>query len=181
MNLELTDEELVAITKRRDPRSRRAYGILVSRHQSWVLRMLQNLLRSSEAEEVKQDSFFTGWTHINELLVNSQYSGWIRAIAVKSAYKKHRRHRLERIHQQRAEASTQNEVLTDKVEELDAVGHVLLNLHYAHREILVLRYVEELTISEIATTLSLGESATKMRLLRARDLFKTKYLEDTRG
>jgi DNA-directed RNA polymerase specialized sigma24 family protein len=50
---------------------------------------------------------------------------------------------------------------------------------YAYREILVLRYVEELSVTEIGEVLNLGESATKMRLLRAREEFWTLQREPT--
>ncbi len=54
---------------------------------------------------------------------------------------------------------------------LRAVEGTLAQLSYPYREILVLRFVEELTVLEIAETLSLGESAVKMPLARARDRF----------
>lgn len=181
MNSESPDDELVAIAKKKIPSSTKAYGFLVVRHEPWVFRMLKNLLRTSEAEEVKQDTFFSGWTQIRKLTENAKFRGWIRTIAVNRAYKKHRRHQIERDYQEASEVFADTEASDTNYEETEAVRNVLYEIEYSHREILVLRYVEELSIGEIAETLGLGESAAKMRLKRARDLFKVHYEEATRG
>lgn len=178
----LPDEELVAISKMKNGRSEAAYGFLVSRHEKWVLRMLKKLLRSAEAEEVKQDSFFNGWKQIRNLRENTHFRGWIRSIAVKSAYKKHRRARLElKVQKEREQTNASSVKLGKRLETRDAVRRVMLGLNYVHREVLVLRYIEELSIKEISEMLQLSESATKMRLSRARDRFKAKYKRATRG
>ena len=53
----------------------------------------------------------------------------------------------------------------------EVLEHVLGGMNYAMREVLVLRYVEELSVPEIAEQLGLGLSAAKMRLARARSEF----------
>jgi RNA polymerase sigma-70 factor (ECF subfamily) len=58
-----------------------------------------------------------------------------------------------------------------EAEARNLLEQVLPKLSYASREVLVLRYVEELSIAEIASMLNLGESAAKMRLSRAREEF----------
>ena len=52
---------------------------------------------------------------------------------------------------------------------------MLGELAYPYREIMVLRFVEELPIKEIARVLEIGESAAKMRLSRARAEFQRTY------
>jgi RNA polymerase sigma-70 factor (ECF subfamily) len=46
--------------------------------------------------------------------------------------------------------------------------NALASLSSEHREVLILKYVEDLTVSEIATVLSLSEHAVESRLARAR-------------
>ena len=46
--------------------------------------------------------------------------------------------------------------------------NALASLSPDHREVLVLKYVEELSVGEIATVLSLSEHAVESRLARAR-------------
>jgi RNA polymerase sigma-70 factor (ECF subfamily) len=61
----------------------------------------------------------------------------------------------------------------------DSLLAVLSRLAYPFREVLILRYIEDLTISEIAALLDVGTSAAKMRLLRAREQFSAAYCELT--
>lgn len=58
-----------------------------------------------------------------------------------------------------------------------AILACLDKLSYPYREILVLRYVEDLDMDEIQAMLDLGPSAAKMRLKRARDAFRAIYEE----
>jgi RNA polymerase sigma-70 factor (ECF subfamily) len=51
----------------------------------------------------------------------------------------------------------------------DVLGKLLVQLSYPYREVLTLRYLEEMDVLEIAKALDLGESAAKMRLKRARE------------
>ena len=46
--------------------------------------------------------------------------------------------------------------------------NALASLSPDHREVLVLKYVEEVTVAEIAAVLSLSEHAVESRLARAR-------------
>jgi len=68
------------------------------------------------------------------------------------------------------EISSESEETTDWLEEQSpaAIRHILGELSEIDRAALVLMYMDDLSVREIATTLNLGESATKMRLKRAR-------------
>lgn len=58
------------------------------------------------------------------------------------------------------------------------VRGALLELPDRDREVLVMRYLEGLSVAEIAEVLQLGESAVKMRQLRALDRLRTLLLGD---
>jgi len=51
---------------------------------------------------------------------------------------------------------------------LQDLKNALASLAPDHREVLVLKYIEEMTVAEIAAVLSLGEHAVESRLARAR-------------
>lgn len=175
------DAELVVLVKLKNAQGKLAYGVLVDRHQPWVFRLLKNLLQTPDAEEVKQETFITAWLDIAKLLFNERFRGWVRGIAVRGAYRRYRRAELEKRNEGQVDLNPISSPLEDSLESDNAVRVVLERMDYVYREVLVLRYVEELSVSEIAETLGLGESATKMRLLRARELFKVHYVEVTRG
>lgn len=175
------DAQLVDLVKHNSQNGRLAYGVLVERHEPWVFRLLKNLLKIHDAEEVKQETFITAWLDIAKLVLNERFRGWVRGIAVRGAYRRYRRAELEKRTEGQVDLNPISSPFENSLESDNAVRVVLQRMEYVYREVLVLRYVEELSVSEIAETLGLGESATKMRLLRARELFKVHYAEVTRG
>ncbi len=58
------------------------------------------------------------------------------------------------------------------------LNNALLQLPTEYREALVLKYVEEISVAEIARVLNLGEHAAESRLARARKLLR-KYLGES--
>jgi len=61
------------------------------------------------------------------------------------------------------------------------LGRVMSALPEVHREILILREVEELDYREIATVLKVPIGTVMSRLARARAVLKTRYLDEVRG
>jgi RNA polymerase sigma-70 factor (ECF subfamily) len=57
-------------------------------------------------------------------------------------------------------------------ERRQAVQHALDQLSDAHREVLVLRFLEDLSTAEAAAVLEIGEGAVKMRVVRALERLK---------
>jgi RNA polymerase sigma-70 factor, ECF subfamily len=112
---------------------------------------------------------------------------WLHRLAAERLAAVHRQHRREARDVGREEAGTfawpdsSSRLLVDRLVTSDPTpGHALVReerrqqLHAAlerlsspDREILVLRYLEDLTFPEIAAILEIGESAAKMRHLRA--------------
>jgi len=60
--------------------------------------------------------------------------------------------------------------------EQDVVQQVLMQVPVQHRDILVLRYYQDLSVEEISEVLGCSISAAKVRLHRARQHFKEKYV-----
>jgi len=57
----------------------------------------------------------------------------------------------------------------------DAIQAVLREVPPNHRDVLVLRYFQDMSVSEIAEVLGCTETAAKVRLHRARAKFREKY------
>ena len=60
----------------------------------------------------------------------------------------------------------------------DLMQHVLSKMTDKCHTIITMRFFYEMSIDEIAKTLNLGLSATKMRLYRALEQFKLIYMEE---
>jgi len=150
-----------------------AYSELVRRYQSNIVRLVGYLLGdSAEAEDVAQEAFVKAFMARDGFDRGDNFAAWIRTIATRVAFNCRRDSATrERYHAAFAEPSDGLHMAGDDAEVRDLLTNVLARLSYAYREILVLRYVEELSVAEIGEILELGESATKMRLLRAREEF----------
>jgi len=58
----------------------------------------------------------------------------------------------------------------------EAVGMALQRVQETSREVLMLRFFQDLSLESIATLLAISLSAAKMRLYRALEQFRVEYL-----
>lgn len=163
-----SEAELLSLA--RQPGGRRAYGELVRRHQVWLVRLLGYILQDrAAAQDVAQDAFLRAYLALERCPDNTNFRAWLRVIATRLAYNVRRdsKRRQEKLEQAGLTEDSSDSSM-QRAENVDWVLQLLGALSHGDREILVLRYVEELSIKEVATTLSIGESAAKMRLTRAK-------------
>lgn len=171
---ELSDAELLARVQSGGADGRRAFDVLVGRHQQWLVNLLYHLTGSqSDAEDVAQDAFVRAFTAIQECRRGDGFRPWLRVIARNLAFNLGRdRKTRQKYHERAGELGDVAAVPPGgEVDERQAINLALDNLSYAYREIIILRFVEELSVKEISKILDIGESATKMRLTRARSEF----------
>lgn len=173
-----SDTALVVEAQRKGPAGKAAFERLVERYHAVVYRQLYRLLRSPDlADDVTQDTFVKAYLDLPKLRDPATFPKWLRTIATRLAFNSRRSEKTRDGYEDRAErakaegggAPADPEAYTGAAE---VVWKTLGELSYPYREILVLRYLEELTVEEIAEHLGLGKSAAKMRLKRARDDFK---------
>lgn len=166
---DITEDELVR--RFRDSASAEAYSELVRRHQARIVRLVGYLLGDpGDAEDVAQEAFVRAFAARETFDRGQNFGGWLRTIATRVAFNC-RRDRATRERYHAALPAPEASSLGADAEVRDLLERVLSKLSYAYREVLVLRYVEELSLAEIGAVLNLGESATKMRLSRAREEF----------
>ena len=166
---ELDDLELIALARSGGSRGSTAYSVLVRRHQANIVRLTTYLLGgATDAEDVAQEAFVRAYSALDRFPEGGSFRAWMRVIATRLAFNQRRDGGTRKKYQDQIDAPPPS---GDRVATREALERVMAELPYPFREILVLRYVEELSISEIATLLELGESAAKMRFLRARENF----------
>ncbi|MCA9644043.1 MAG: RNA polymerase sigma factor [Myxococcales bacterium] len=143
----------------------------MERHQSWLVRLLAQLLHASPAaaEDLAQETFVRAFLALDTLSEQSSFKAFVRVIGTRLAYNASRDQR-NRI-RLNADLQSPPEAPGSSLEAREVLDRSLAALPFSYREILVLRHVEELRVDEIAQLLALGESATKMRLKRAREAF----------
>ncbi len=160
-----------------DKGGRRAYGRLVERHQARLVRLCTFLTKDqATGEDVAQEAFVRAYSNLARCPDDAEFGAWVRVIATRLAFN-HRRDTQTRRKYEAASRPLQSfENGRRRIAERDALTRALDQLSYPYREILVLRYLEEMSVQEIASALDLGESATKMRLKRAREALEATYV-----
>ena len=178
-----TDAELVALVRARGLGWKIALAALLGRHRTWIFDFcLLRLGNHHDAQDVSQEvvmrvcnaifrfegrSAFRTW-----LYRNSENQCW--TFAVRRARYVQVEHIEALIDLQRNEhAVTGADIHADK----QAVIMILDSISAQAREILRLRFFEDRSLNEIAASLNISLSATKMRLYRALDQFRVRYLE----
>ncbi|GIW98632.1 MAG: RNA polymerase sigma factor [Pirellulaceae bacterium] len=158
-----------------------SYGQLVERfHSRLFAAMLHVVNHHEEAEDVVQETFVQAYVKLHTFRGNSQFYTWLYRIAFNNALSKRRRYRAEISIDRNRELtgsdphddgeSPEEPLLRD--ERVAMVRYALERLTPEHREILVLREMEELSYEEIAQILSLNIGTVRSRLSRAREQLK---------
>ena len=151
-----------------------AFSELVRRHQSSVYRYLLRMLGSHEdAMELTQDAFIKAWQALAQWQPEAQFRTWLFRIANNTALDALRRRKLvefvpleDSFDAPSPEPNPEHQAqVTQEVRQLEAS---LKKLAPEHRQILLLREVEEMSYEEIGCVLSLSEGTVKSRLARAR-------------
>lgn len=160
--------------KRSQAGDRNAFSELVRRYQNRVYRYLLRMLGShDDALELTQDAFVKAWQALPQWQPEAQFRTWLFRIANNTALDALRRRKLvefipmEEAFDVPSSAPTpeRQAQATQEVRQLEAN---LLRLVPEHRQILLLREVEEMSYEEIGRVLSLSEGTVKSRLARAR-------------
>lgn len=153
---------------------RKAFSELVRRHQRPVYRYLLRMLGShDDAMELTQEAFIKAWQALPQWRPEAQFRTWLFRIANSTALDALRRRKLvefvpleDSFDAPSSEPNPEHQAqLTQEVRQLEAS---LKKLAPEHRQILLLREVEEMSYEEIAGVLSLNEGTVKSRLARAR-------------
>jgi RNA polymerase sigma-70 factor (ECF subfamily) len=187
---DLSDRELVRVCQQTLPDDVRAFEVLVERHSAQVyaiaLRMLGN---SQEAEDQTQEVFIKVYRSIKRFRSEAAFTTWLYRITVNACLdilnRRQRRPRGVDLDLAEAEetrltpisrpgpASPEQAALRGEL--IDCIKDSLMALRDKERLILTLRDVEGLEYQTIADILSIGMSAVKMRIHRARLAFRQAF------
>lgn len=152
----------------------RAYSWLVSRHQGPVYRYLVRLVRVPEtARDLTQDTFLRAFQAIRSWRPEARFRTWLFRIAHNLALDHLRRAKHMRLEPLDAGADVPDpapgpERRLETAQRAHRLEQALATLAPAHREILLLREIEEMSYEDIARTLDLNPGTVRSRIARAR-------------
>lgn len=162
----MDDAELVKLAQKELPYGMRAYEELVHRHEAVLYAVCVRLLGTREdAEDVSQDVMLKVFTSIKRFEGRSSFKTWLLRIATNTCTDWLKK----RVVADRYSESLRNEPLafSEQTHDDDHALRLLRQMTADERQILTLRFVADLNLQEIADSLNLSLSATKMRLYRA--------------
>lgn len=162
------------------------FDTLFLKYQDYVFHIVYGVVgKTEEARDLTQEVFLQAYRSLPGFRHNSRFSTWLYRIAVNRAVDAARGARRWRwiAIQDTPQLATyadrpdrEPEHVIGLQADRDAIQRVLMRCPLNHREVLALRYYRDLTLEEIAETLSISVAAAKVRLHRARSVFKEHYV-----
>ena len=151
-----------------------AFAALVRRHQDRVFGFILRMLDArDEAMELTQDVFVKAWQALPGWRPEAAFSTWLLQIARNAALDQLRRRQVVRFAPleeglEVADEAPGPEARYASRQRQAQLERALRRLAAEHREILLLREIEDLSYAELAAVLGIAEGTVKSRLARAR-------------
>lgn len=178
MSKEVLDEELV---RRAQAGQRRAFDLLVLRHQQKVVQLVARFVGEGDAPDVAQEAFIKAYRALPKFKGDSAFYTWLYRIAINTA-KNHlvsrsRRPSYQDIDVQDAELFGHTEQMSDidtpeaallTSEIKQAVAEAIRTLPPDLRQAITLRELEGLSYEEIAEAMDCPIGTVRSRIFRAR-------------
>jgi RNA polymerase sigma-70 factor (ECF subfamily) len=186
--LDYTDEELLQAVRDAPEGDLRAFEQLIQRYRKRILADCRYLTRDeNNAEDLAQEVFVKAFFGLSSFESRSSFRHWLQSIKV--------HHCLSFLKKREGKGTiAMDEVTVEKYEQLhvspavtkkldagesrERIDEILNSMPATLRIPLVMRDMDDLSYEEIAAALSLGLSAVKMRIKRAREQFRRRYQEE---
>ncbi|PKR77554.1 RNA polymerase sigma factor SigW [Halalkalibacillus sediminis] len=172
-----------------------AFGELIDLYQQKIYQHCYRMLGNHhDAQEIAQETFFKAYKNIHTFKKQKKFSPWLYRIATNLAIDYMRKKKPISILDNEIKGSEQltmldqiesNEPSPDQAFEKKATNeelqYHLLQLPEKYRAVIVLRYIQELSLQEIADILDLPLGTVKTQIHRGRDVLKKILHESVRS
>lgn len=164
------------------------FNILINKYELSILRFVYNSVRDREAaEDITQEVFITVYNKLYSYNKEYKFSNWLYQIAKNKAidymrkYKRVYEANVEEVQEVVSKEASPEEKAEFK-ETKRLVETFLNTLNEIDKQIILLRYTNDnMTFSDIAEVLNMGESAVKRRYYKARERFREYRASRERG
>jgi len=179
------EAELVRRLKAGDPS---AFEPIMRRYNRRLFRVARAVMQNdAEAEDVVQETFLAMFARIHQYSGQHPFGAWLTRIALNQAASRLRRGRRVRTlmlgeggpdWKAGGEPGTSPEEMVAERQLRTALEKAIDGLEPAHRTVLVMRDVEDMSSAAVAACLGISEGAARVRLHRARERLR-KRIEST--
>jgi len=175
--------EVISLIEQTKEGDRGAFEELMHAYSGFVYSLAFRMLgRRADAEDVFQETFFRAWSHLNSFRSGGNFTHWIKRIATNLCIDRLKaRKRQDAYENSLVEevGSWQEEEQYAEAQEDPMVNQLFAQLPVNHRAAVVLFYLEDRSVEEVARTLRKKSSTVKVWLFRARQ--KMKALLEAQG
>ena len=153
-----------------------AFDGLVGRHTSGIYRLCAGMVGTGDdAEDAAQETFVRAWQSLPRYEPDRPFGPWLRGIAVKVCQQTLRKRSGDLKRQTPLTGREADTVAADSGESsplADEVMNALADLEDSYRLPLILFYLRDGSVAEVAQALGLTPGATRVRLHRGREMLK---------
>ncbi len=168
--------EVISLIEQAKEGDRGAFEALMRAYSRFVYSLAFRMLGGrADAEDVFQETFFRAWSHLNSFRSGGNFTHWIKRIATNlciDRLKARKRQHAYENGQGREAGSRQEEEQHPEEQEHPMVNQLLAQLPVNHRAAVVLFYLEDRSVEEVARTLRQKPGTVKVWLFRARQKMK---------
>ncbi len=171
----MNQENIIARARRGDAD---AFEQLVEAYREPVFRLALRMCgNAADAEEAAQEAFIAAWRGLPNFRGESKFSTWLYQLASHAAIDLLRREKRQIAAEDITEVNAPDNApdpqqRVEQSEQRQAVRDAIWQLTPEYRQIVVLRFLQELSYEEIGTALKLPVGTVKSRLNRARSQLK---------
>jgi RNA polymerase sigma-70 factor (ECF subfamily) len=174
----LTDQELVL----KSLLDQQFYGEIIEKYERPLLRFIKRIssFNEAEAEEILQETFLQAWVKLNAYDDTLAFSSWIYRIARNKTISEFRKYQSRGLDKQDEldnalyDITGSDENIMDNVNTVINGAHVrevLHSLSQEHREVLVLRFLEQYSYEEISDIIRKPSGTVATLISRAKKAF----------
>lgn len=167
-----------------------AFAVLVETYEGRLLRYIMRISSHDmdDAEEVLQEVFINCWKNLHGYDSKMAFSTWVYRIAHNTAISAYRKQQTRgedvavRFDPELYDIPSEELSIGDQRDQAlsaQTIAQVLAQLKPIHKEILVLRYFEELSYEEISDVLKKSGGTVATLLSRAKKEFEVQYTKHT--
>jgi RNA polymerase sigma-70 factor (ECF subfamily) len=150
-------------------RDKDAFAELIERYQKPLRYFINRLLSNSElAEEAFQETWLTVIRQICSLRKPETFAAWLYRIAHSRVYQELRRKKLLSNLNENLPAANVTEDDSDLFEDIEKLHRCLDKLRPEHKEVLMLRFLEQMSHEQIADVIDCNPGTVKSRIYYAK-------------